>query len=283
MRETARPRGSLPDDPTVGIRRISIWRYLGIEAGYLAVLLLVTFVSWVVFGGSGSTRAGGTGGSATYTETGAIWARTVVPVGASLVFAVVVVTRLGWWRPVLHDHKPVRRWVWVVPGVLALTALAATNYPGLAQTSPGFVASLLLGTMLIGLTEELMSRGVGVTAFRVNGYSERAVALWTSLIFGLSHAASLLGGPVGLIQVVYTMVGGLLFYLTRRATGGLLGAVLVHGLWDFGLFSAAVVPGETYGAVPVFFLPHLVLAAVVLLGRNRIGATPRPSDLPSGT
>jgi membrane protease YdiL (CAAX protease family) len=280
MGDASAPRVALAprrDDPTAGIRRISIRRYLGIEVGYLAVLLLAELVSWMAFGGGGSTAAGGTAGSATYTETGAIWARTVVPVGASLVFVVVVVTRLGWWRPVLHDHKPVRRWVWVVPGVLALTALAATNYPGLAETSAAFVASLLLGTMLIGLTEELMSRGVGVTAFRVNGYGERAVALWTSLIFGLSHAASLLGGPVGLIQVAYTTVGGVLFYLTRRVTGGLVGAVLIHGLWDFGLFSAAVVPGETYGVVPVFFLPHLVLVVVLLLGRNRIGATSRPA------
>lgn len=272
---TAAQLVSPPDDPTAGIRRISIGRFLAIGAGYLVTLLLATFVSWLVFGSGGSTSAGGTGGSATYTETGAIWARVVLPVGASLAYAALIVTRLGWWRPVLRDHRPVRPWVWVVPGVLALTALAATNYAGLADTSPAFVASLLLGAMLIGLTEELVFRGIGVTTFRINGYGERAVALWTSLLFALSHAGSLLGGPFGLIQVAYTAVGGVLFYLTRRATGGLLGAALVHGLWDFGLYSAAVVPGETYAAVPVFFLPHLVLAIVVLLGRNRIGATPR--------
>ncbi len=257
-------------DPTAGARRISIWRYLAIVAGYLAILLVANVVGYVIAGGGGSTTSGGAAGSPGYTETAAIWSRMVLPVGVSLAFVLAVVTRLGWWRAVVHDHRPVQRWVWVVPGLLALTIVAGTNYGGLAEKSLGFVVTLLLGTMLIGLTEEIMFRGLGVTAFRVNGYGERAVALWTSALFGLSHAVALVGGPTGVIQVVHTLVGGILYYLTRRVSGGLLVPVLLHGLWDFGVYSAAVVEGETYSLVPLFFLPHLVLGMVLLVRRRRI-------------
>jgi hypothetical protein len=41
----------------------------------------------------------------------ALWRGISVPVAVSLVFVYAVVAVLGWWRPVLVDHRPVRRWV----------------------------------------------------------------------------------------------------------------------------------------------------------------------------
>ncbi len=261
------------DGVTRGIRRISVRQYLAIVAGYLLVLLIGTIVARVVLDGDGVPSGTGTG-VATYAEVGDVWRRLVLPVGCSAVFVLAVVSALGWWRPVLEERRTVQRWVWVVPGLMALTILAGTNYGGLAATSVQLVASLLLGAMLVGLAEEIVFRGLGVTAFRLNGYRERRVALWTSVLFGVSHSVALLAGPAGLIQVAYTLVGGYLYYLTRRVSGGLLLPVLLHGAWDFGVLSAGVVEDETYGAVPLFFLPHLVLLLVLLIRRRHIEPEP---------
>lgn len=75
---------------------------------------------------------------------------------------------------------------------------------------------------------------------------------------------------------MYTLVGGYLYYLTRRVSGGLAVPVLLHGFWDFGLFSAAVVEGETYSVVPLFYLPAVILGVVLLVRRRHIEPAPAP-------
>ena len=201
------------------------------------------------------------------TETGDLARELVLRTAFPLAFVCIVVSVLGWWRPVLVDDRPVRRWVWVVPAALLVTILGATNYPGLSEKSVAFVGLLLLGSLMVGFAEELLFRGLGVTAFRTNGHSERVVALWTTIIFSVAHAASLLGGP---LQVLSTLGAGYLYYLVRRVSGGLLLAALVHGLWDFGIFSAGVVDDEVYGAVPTFLVVEVVLVLVLLAFHRRI-------------
>jgi len=243
-------------DPTRGIRRLSVLGFLGIVVGYVVVLIVAT-----VFTLDQTLSTPG------YTETGDVARQLVVRMAFPLAFVCAVITALRWWRPVLVDHRPVRRWVWIVPAAIVLTALAVTNYPGLATKPVSFVALLLLGSLTVGLVEELLFRGVGVTAFRVNGHGEGAVALWTTVVFSLAHVASLLGGPV---QVLSTLGAGYLYYLVRRVTGTLLAAAFVHGLWDFGVFSAGVVEDEVYGAVPLFLVVEIALLLLLLALRRRI-------------
>ena len=88
----------------------------------------------------------------------------------------------GWWRPVLHDHKPVQRWLAVVPIMLSISILIGVNYAELADKSIGYVLVLLIATQLVGWGEEGMFRGIGVTTLRVNGLTEGKVALWSSVI-----------------------------------------------------------------------------------------------------
>jgi hypothetical protein len=34
----------------------------------------------------------------------------LVPIGVTALFVCVAITMLGWWQPVLIDHRPVQRW-----------------------------------------------------------------------------------------------------------------------------------------------------------------------------
>jgi Type II CAAX prenyl endopeptidase Rce1-like len=79
----------------------------------------------------------------------------------------------------------------------------------------------LLGALLVGCGEEAMYRGIGVTTFRVNGYSEGKVALWSSAVFGLSHGVNLFTsqGKVAFVQVLAAAAAGYFLYLIRRVGG----------------------------------------------------------------
>jgi uncharacterized protein len=109
-----------------------------------------------------------------------------IGIALSLAFVYAVVAYLRWWRPVLIDDRPVQRWVWVLPIIMAVTIVAGVNYGGLADQGLGFTVLLLLTTMCVGFAEEGMFRGIAVTTFRRRGFNEGKVALWSTLLFGLA-------------------------------------------------------------------------------------------------
>jgi uncharacterized protein len=93
------PAPAAGTDPTVGIRQLSVAGFLGIVVVYLATIQGLGFAL---------TRGLDTSYAAP-TRIEELWRGITVPVAASLVFVYAVVAVLGWWRPMLVDHKPVRR------------------------------------------------------------------------------------------------------------------------------------------------------------------------------
>jgi membrane protease YdiL (CAAX protease family) len=208
-----------------------------------------------------------------------------VGVGASLVFVILVITVLRWWRPVLHDDRPVARWVWIVPAFLFGTILVGTNYAALADKGAAFTVTFLIGALMVGCAEEGMFRGIGVVAFRDAGLSEGKVALWTCVIFGAAHGTNIfVEGPSAIMQVLITAIAGFFFYLVRRVSGGIALAVVAHGLWDFALFTGTL-EEDPYAGVGLFMLTDVVLAVILLVRRHHIGidAPPTVAEMPSTT
>lgn len=242
-------------------RRLAVWQWIALVVVYL-----------IVVQGLGLVLSSGV--DAKYgapTTVDVLWRTITVPVAASLVFVFAIVAYLRWWRPVLVDDKPVQRWVIAVPVIMVVSILVVTNYGGLADRGVGFALLLLLSTLMVGFAEEGMFRGLGVTVFRSNGFTEGKVALWSTVLFGLAHATNLLTeGPKALLQVLTTIVAGYFFYLIRRRSGGLLVPAVLHGLWDFSLISAQVVPGSAYPLAFVGILTMVVLAVLVLVRRKHI-------------
>ncbi len=195
----------------------------------------------------------------------------LLPIGVSLLFVYAVVAYLGWWKPVLKDDKPVRKWVRSIPIVMIIAILLGTNYSGLADKGIVFIVLLLTTTMFVGFAEEGMFRGIGVTAFRMKGFSEGKVALYTSLLFGMGHAINIFTeGPSAFLQVITTAIAGYYFYLIRRHYGGLTGSALLHGFWDFALISGSIVADEKYigGLAPL--LADFVILVLILFHIRKI-------------
>ncbi len=113
------------------------------------------------------------------------------------------------------------------------------------------------------------------------------MALWTCLAFGAAHATNLITeGSSAFLQVVVTMVAGYFFYLTRRVSGGLVVPAVLHGLWDFGLFTGTMEEDNLYIGGALFMVADLVLAIVLLARRKHIeledAGRPSASDRPIG-
>ena len=249
-------------DPTAGVRKIPVWVFILLAVVYLAILQalvrLLTPDLYVPYG--------------RFTSVEAIWRALLVPVGVSVLFVAVAVTVLGWWRPVLRDQRPVRPWVWVVPIIMGVAVLGGIDYPQLADKGLGFTLLLLLGALLVGCGEEAMYRGIGVTTFRVNGYSEGKVALWSSVAFGLSHATNFFSvGKLVVVQVLAGVAGGYFLYLIRRLGGGLALPVIVHALQDFAVFTGLLgEDGTVYAGTGLFALADVVIVVILLVRRHQI-------------
>lgn len=251
----------MPATNAVTERRLSVLGFIGVALVYLIVIQGLGFLL---------TRNEDIAYAAPI-DVDQLWRSLLVPVAASCVFTYAVVAYLRWWRPVWIDDRPVQRWLIVVPILMVLSIVTITDYSGLADKGFAFVLLLLLASLLVGLTEETMFRGIGVTCFRTEGFTERKVALWSTVLFGLAHASNLISeGPGAFVQVLATIVAGYFLYIIRRRTGGLLVPALVHGFWDFSLISGQVTPDRTYPLSLVAILTMVILAIVLVVRRRHI-------------
>lgn len=142
---------------------------------------------------------------------------------------------------------------------------------------------ILVNTFLIGLSEELMFRGILFQGLRSKLSSWPSIIL-TSLLFGSIHLlnALWLGNiQIALLQAFAAACTGMLLMAIRIRTKSLDPAILFHAAWDFGLLSlvAAVKPAEAIkpeitpavmGAAGVFVL--VVISYSVFLLR-KVGRT----------
>jgi membrane protease YdiL (CAAX protease family) len=97
------------------------------------------------------------------------------------------------------------------------------------------VLLVMASGLLIGFVEELLYRGIAVKMLRNGGAREWSVAALSSLLFAASHSVNVLSGidvaTVG-ATLFYTFAFGVLMYLTMRATGFIVFAMILHGLTD---------------------------------------------------
>lgn len=248
-------------EPATKVRRLKVWHFL-----VLIVLYLV-----LVQGVAALLTADLDVEYAAPTSIDYIVRAIVVPVGLAMVFTLAIAGWLGRWQELFVDRKPLQRWViWVAVAVFVTTAVV-TNYSGLNAKGLAFALLLLVATLMVGFAEELMFRGIGVLAFRDNGFSEFKVGLWTTVLFGAAHGTNIItAGPSALLQVVLTSATGLVFYLILRSTGALVLAMAAHGLWDFSVLSTQINPDAPSPMANVAAVVLAVILLAVLVLRRRL-------------
>jgi membrane protease YdiL (CAAX protease family) len=168
----------------------------------------------------------------------------VLAVGVGVVYLVVVTSVLGWWKPAIHEPRKVGGgWMWIVPALLVVGAalnLVATKW-GEIDDVGAYVLWLAIGTLFVGFTEELLTRGLAIVGGR-GSMHEKWVWAFSGAIFALIHVPNIFfGQAVGptIQQVVFAFAVGLTYYVTRRIAGTLIVTMALHALWDFSTFIQA--------------------------------------------
>ena len=162
----------------------------------------------------------------------------ILPIGLGGVLLAIATTWLGWWHAALfEDSRLGPTWALVVPLLFGLVALINIASIDFRSASARLLPLILIGTLLVGFSEELATRGLLVVGLREGGASEWAVWLITSVLFGLLHAMNALFGQslrLTLMQVVAAFFAGTVLYVTLMTTGTLIVGMILHALWDFG-------------------------------------------------
>jgi hypothetical protein len=160
-------------------------------------------------------------------------------------------------------------WPFAAAAAFLLLMIALTRWPGIGLGAPrparalvvlwlpllyiaGFVAVaaslglpplpvigiIVVNCLLVGLSEELMFRGILLQAARAVLPFWPAV-IGSTLVFGAVHSLNVfLTGELtpALVQSAAAFVSGLVFVAIRLCTGSLWPGVIVHGLWNAGTF-----------------------------------------------
>jgi membrane protease YdiL (CAAX protease family) len=192
----------------------------------------------------------------------------VIPLGLGAAALLAGVYFLGWWHPVFHEERRSPRWTLLIAALLGLAVVVALVRTDWAGPEGSLILWLAVGTLFIAVAEETLCRGILVTALR-GGVGEVGVWFWSSLLFGLLHAANIvLGHEVGptLAQVGTSFLYGSMMYGVRRSTGTLLEPIVIHWLWDFAGYVGDKGDGGTLmivqGALPMLALVVFAVAAI---------------------
>ncbi|QHC58617.1 type II CAAX endopeptidase family protein [Rathayibacter sp. VKM Ac-2760] len=209
---------------------------------------------------------------------------TWLPVGVLIVVGLLFARRAGWLREAWTAPSPFterrRWWLLAIPVALALQILVILASVPWSERALPMVLIFLIGSLLIGVGEELYFRGLFRVAVRGH-HGELAALLITSVAFGLAHTVGYLfngvPAPATALAVVFLAMDGALFYGALRATGTLWVPIVLHGLGDFARFlqqggDAHEEPqsfgGDALPATTEYVLIALSIALVVSLARS---------------
>lgn len=153
-------------------------------------------------------------------------------------FLFAVVAYFGWRGGVgLISPEPPKSWLLVwFPFLFIIIFLAVAALIGMPSKSLLFY--VLINTLFVGISEELMLRGV-LFHGAISRFSIWQTILITSIIFGAIHALNgFLTGDFGMaaIQAVSAGMSGFWFVALRLRTNSLYPGMIMHWLWDFALF-----------------------------------------------
>ena len=211
------------------------WKALILTIGYLALyepasLLMAPFVPFI-----------GDAGSASY-----VLVLYVVPILIGALLLIGFGASVGWLRSLFARQRiQGRGWMWIAIAVVLL--FNVLRFASIDYSAAGFdwVAAWLLAGLLIGFSEEVLTRGYVVRIMRSSGRSEIAVGLVSATLFALLHGFNLfIGQPLvpTLLQILYTFFFGFCMYLALRVTGIIVAPILLHASTDPSIFMQGTYP-----------------------------------------
>ncbi|MBX7053616.1 MAG: CPBP family intramembrane metalloprotease [Pyrinomonadaceae bacterium] len=240
-----------------------------------SIIILVVYLSIIMIGAKIEIGGG------TMSQSEMVSRQISISLVIGFVFLSGVVALFGWRRdtgltPIRNAKSLLILWL---PALFILGFFSVAVLLGL----PAVQALVYVGinTLLVGISEELAFRGVLFSGARSALRPIGAIAL-TSVIFGAVHVLN--GITTGdwataAVQATAAAMSGLLFIAILIRTGSIVPAMIVHWLWDFGIFALgsrnghhpAPVAADDSGIMSVlgpviFVLPNFLFALWLLRG-----------------
>ncbi len=161
------------------------------------------------------------------------------------------VSRYFSWQAIGFRTLDRKQLLWLLPSIVVLIALWVVFLSGLARTSLSaaqWQSFALVGftTLLVGLGEEIMYRGIVLHAFLTTGRVRWAM-LVSAIAFALLHSVNVFGGLPLLavpIQLLNTFQFGFFFAPLMLKLNSILPLIIFHWLWDFVQIIAPSLVGE---------------------------------------
>lgn len=185
---------------------------------------------------------------------------------AMALFALVVARRIfGHWQ---CGFGPLR-WrglAWMLPYVALLAIFAARLLHSGAASASITALVTVLAMIALGVSEELMFRGILLQAGRRRLGSPRAVLL-SAALFTLLHLVNLLAGLplLGVLQQMsFACLFGIAMSCIALRANGIVPLMVFHSLWDMGQYLGRLWQVDFMPLYPVAILLNAVMA--VLLG-----------------
>lgn len=219
-------------------------------------------------------------GDGTMSQAEMVSRRISISLVLGFVFLSSVVAFFGWRRnagivPVRSTKSLLILWL---PVLFILGFFSVALLLGLPPSKS--ILFVGINTLLVGISEELAFRGILFSGARSALRPIGAIAL-TSIIFGSVHILNgITTGDWGsaAVQATAAAMSGLLFIAILIRTGSIIPAMIIHWLWDFGIFvlgnhsgrsAAPSPPDPTMMSVltPVLFvMPNFLYALWLLRG-----------------
>ncbi len=126
---------------------------------------------------------------------------------------------------------------------------------------------IALTTLLVGVSEELVFRGILLPVFAERRGKITAV-LASSVMFGLLHSVNILGGlsvEFMLVQLVSASVSGVFFACVALEIKNIIPLMIHHWLWDAVIISGAYLEAESGGLMFLLFLMEFLFTLTLFI------------------
>ena len=239
--------------------------------------IVFTFIVWliwlaIVIGGE-IAQAGGPTGLDALVSTQIVISLVVAPL-----FLLAVVAYKKWWKEVgLKAPDNTRDLRLLSLPALALLVMLVMGITG--GISSDILIFILINTLLVGISEELMMRGI---LFHGVSFGRSAVqTVWiTAVLFGLMHALNgFLTGAFApaIFQAVLATGFGVWIGALRIRLNTILPLMVLHWLWDFSVFSLSQGISVLAQYLPIAFALVLFLYGLWLLRGYQPAETGEPA------
>ena len=173
--------------------------------------------------------------------------------GFLILLNVFWVTRYFGWQAIGFRSLNRQQLLWFLPSIAVLIAMWVVCLSGFSQTSLSATQWQLFAvagftTLLVGVVEETMYRGIVLHAF-LTTHPVRWAMLVRAIGFSLLHAVNVFGGVPLLsspMQLIMTFLFGFFFAPLMLKLNNILPLIIFHWLWDFVLFDAPLVDEQVH-------------------------------------